>query len=107
MRMYLVKKCNNVAVCRVWRYGRSPMVLKSAGTRRFARNNFKRSVILSDRWVLLGKASVTAMRFWKSGFKFASRRNKTGKVFGILSQLEKLNKSNDVHARNKTFLSST
>jgi len=31
----------------------------------------------------------TALHFWKSGFKFASGRNKKGKVFGILSQLKK------------------
>jgi len=53
------------------------------------------------------ESSATAMRFWKSGVKFVSGRNKKGKVFGILSQLKKLSKSNDVHAQNKTFLSST
>jgi hypothetical protein len=51
--------------------------------------------------------SATAMRFWKSGFNFASGRNKKGKDSGILSQLKKLSKSNDVHAQNETFLSST
>jgi len=35
------------------------------------------------------ETSPTAMRFWKSGFTFASGRNKKGKVFGILSQLKK------------------
>jgi len=45
-------------------------------------------------------------QFWKSGFKFAFGRNRKGKVFGILSQLKKTVKSNDVHAQNKTFLSS-
>jgi hypothetical protein len=48
-----------------------------------------------------------AIRFWKSGFKFASGRNKTGKVFGMLSQLEQVSKSNDVHAQHKMFLNST
>jgi len=48
-----------------------------------------------------------AIRFWKSGFKFAPGRNKKGKVFGMLSQLKKPSKSNDVHAQNKMFLSST
>jgi len=52
------------------------------------------------------------MRCWKSGFKFAFGRNKQkkkkkGKLLGIRSQLKKLNKSNDVHAQNKTFLSSS
>ena len=47
-----------------------------------------------------------ATQFWESGFKFAFGRNKKGKVFGILSQLKKTGKSNDVHAQNKTFLSS-
>ena len=50
------------------------------------------------------ETSTKAMDFWKSGFKFAFRRNKKGKVFGILSQLKKLSKPNDVHAQNKTFL---
>jgi len=36
-------------------------------------------------------------------FKFTFGRNKKGKVFGIISQLKKLSKSNDVHAQNKTF----
>jgi len=49
----------------------------------------------------------TAMHRWKSGFTFASGRNKKGKVFGILSQLKKLSKSNDVHTQNKTFVIST
>jgi len=40
-------------------------------------------------------------------FKFVFGRNKKGKVFGILSQLKKISKSNDVHAQNKMFLSST
>jgi hypothetical protein len=52
------------------------------------------------------ESSPTALCFWKSGFNFASGRNKKGKVFGILSQLKKLSKFNDVHAQNKTFLSS-
>ena len=47
------------------------------------------------------------LRLWKSGVKFAFRRNKKSNVFGILSQLKKRSKSNDVHAQNKTFLSST
>jgi len=47
------------------------------------------------------------MHFWKSRFKFAFGRNKTGKVFGILSELEKLSISYDVHAQNKTILSNT
>jgi len=33
-------------------------------------------------------------------------RNKKGNVFGILSHLKKMSKSNDVRAQNKTFLSS-
>jgi len=45
------------------------------------------------------ETSPKAMHFWKSGFKFAFGRNKKGKVFGILSQLKKLRKSNDVHAQ--------
>jgi len=36
-------------------------------------------------------------------FKVAFGRNKKGKVFGTISQLKKLSKSNDVHAQNKTF----
>ena len=39
--------------------------------------------------------------------KFAFGRNKKGKAFGILSQLKKIIKSNDAHAQNKMFLSST
>jgi hypothetical protein len=46
------------------------------------------------------ESSPTAMRFWKSGFKFAFGRNKKGKIFEILGQLKKLSKSNDVHAQN-------
>jgi hypothetical protein len=53
------------------------------------------------------ETSPKAVHFWKSGFKFTFGRNKKGKVYGILSQLKKLSKSNDVHAQNKTFLSST
>jgi len=49
----------------------------------------------------------TAMHRWKSGVTFASERNKKGKVFGILYQLKKLSKSNDVRAQNKTFVIST
>ena len=52
------------------------------------------------------ETSTKAMHFWKSGFKFAFGRNKKGKVFGILSQLKKLTKSNVVRAQNKTFFSS-
>ena len=52
------------------------------------------------------ETSLNAMHFWRSGFKFAFGKNKKGKVFGILSQLKKISKSNDVHAQNKTFLSS-
>jgi hypothetical protein len=48
--------------------------------------------------------SPKAMHVWKSGFKFAFGRNKKGKVFGILSRLKKLSKSNDVHSQNKTLL---
>ena len=45
------------------------------------------------------ETSIKAMHFWKSGFKFAFGRNKKkGNVFGILSQLRKLSKSNDVRA---------
>ena len=54
----------------------------------------------------LGSTSI-AMQFWKSGFKFAFGRNKKGKVFGILNQLKKRSKSNDVHAQNNMILSST
>jgi hypothetical protein len=53
------------------------------------------------------ETSPKAVHFWKSGFKFAFGRNKKGKVCGILRQLKKLSKSHDVHAQNKTFLSST
>jgi len=53
------------------------------------------------------ETSPITMHFWKSGFKFAFGRNKKGKVLGILNQLKKLSKSNDVHAQNNTFLSST
>jgi hypothetical protein len=54
------------------------------------------------------ETSPIAMHFWKSGFKFAFRRNKKkGKILGILNQLKKLIKSNDVHAQNNMFLSST
>jgi len=42
--------------------------------------------------------SPKAMHFWKSGFKFASGRNKIGKVFRILSHFKKPSQSNDVHA---------
>jgi hypothetical protein len=42
-------------------------------------------------------------RFWKSRFKFAFGRKKKGKVFGILSQLKILSKSNDVHAQNNVL----
>jgi hypothetical protein len=59
-----------------------------------------------DTWALLVNLQKQCT-FGKSGFKFAFGRNKKGKVFGILSQLKKLSKSNDVHAQNKTFLSST
>jgi len=59
------------------------------------------------------ETSPIAMHFWKSGFKFVFGRNKKkkkkkkkGKVFGILNQLEKLSKSNAVHAQNNMFLSS-
>jgi hypothetical protein len=38
--------------------------------------------------------------FRKSGFTFAFGRNKKGKILGILSQLKKLSKSDDVHAQN-------
>jgi hypothetical protein len=48
-----------------------------------------------------------AMHFGKSWVKFEFRRNKKGKVFGILSQLKNMCKSKDVHAQNETFLSST
>jgi len=41
IRMYLEKECSDVAVCRVWRYGRSSMVPKSSKTRCSARINFK------------------------------------------------------------------
>jgi hypothetical protein len=44
-----------------------------------------------------------AIGLWKSGFKFALGRNKKGKVFGILSRLKKLSKSNDVNAQNNVF----
>jgi hypothetical protein len=50
---------------------------------------------------------LRAMHFWNSGFKFAFGIDKKRKVFGILSHLKKLSKSNDVHAQNKTFISST
>jgi len=53
-----------------------------------------------------GTRLETSTKFWKSGFKFASGRNKKGKAFGILCQLKKLSKSNDVHAQN-FFFSST
>ena len=53
------------------------------------------------------ETSPKAVYFWKSCFKFLFGRNKKGKVFGILSQLKKISKSNDVHAQNKMFLSST
>jgi hypothetical protein len=46
------------------------------------------------------ETNTEGMHFWKSGFKFAFGRNKKGKVFGILNQLKKLSKSNDVHAQN-------
>jgi hypothetical protein len=42
-------------------------------------------------WTLLQKQCT----FWKLGAKFAK-----GKVFGILNQLKKLSKSNDVRAQN-------
>jgi hypothetical protein len=35
-----------------------------------------------------------------------SEETKKGKVLGILNQLKKQSKSNDVHAQNNTFLSS-
>jgi len=44
------------------------------------------------------ETSPKAMHFWKS---FGS--NKKGKALGILSQLKKLSKSNEVHAQNQTF----
>ena len=50
---------------------------------------------------------LTSNALFETGFKFAFGSNKEGKVFGILSQFKKLSKSNDVHAQNKTFLSST
>jgi len=49
----------------------------------------------------------TEMHFWETGLKFPFGRNQKGKVFGILSQLKKLSNSNDGHAQNKTFLSSS
>jgi len=55
--------------------------------------------LLMTRGPSLG-SSPTAMHRWKSGFTFASGRNKKGKVFGILSQLKKLSKTNDVDAQN-------
>jgi len=43
--------------------------------------------------------SPKATLLWKS-----FGRNKEGKVFGILSCLKKLSKSNDVHAQNNFFI---
>ena len=40
-RMYLEKECNSVAVCRVWRYGRFPVIRKSYGIRCSTTINFK------------------------------------------------------------------
>jgi len=47
---------------------------------------------------VLLETSPNAIRFWQSGFKGAFGKSK---VFGILSQLKKLSKSNDVHAGTK------
>jgi hypothetical protein len=43
---------------------------------------------------------------WKlrQGLNSRLEETKKGTVFGIISQLKKLSKSNDVHAQNKTFL---
>jgi hypothetical protein len=37
----------------------------------------------------------------------SEEKEKKGEVFGILSRLKKLTKSNDVHAQNKTFFCGT
>jgi hypothetical protein len=47
------------------------------------------------------------MHFGNQGVSSHPEETKKGKVFGILSQFKKLSKSNDVHAQNKMFLSST
>jgi len=57
-------------------------------------------------WARLGNFSKSSVLL-EVRFKFVFGRNKKGKVFGILSQLKKISKSNDVHAQNKMFLSST
>ncbi len=48
-----------------------------------------------------------AMDWWNRDLSSYSEETKKGKVFGILSQLKKLIKYNDVQAQNKTFLIST
>ena len=59
------------------------------------------TLLLQDTWPGV-ETCVKVMYFWK--FEFG--RNKKGEVFGILSQVKELSKSNDVHEQ-KTFLSST
>jgi hypothetical protein len=44
--------------------------------------------------------------FGNQGVSSHSEETKKGKVFGILSQLKKLSKSNEMHSQNKTFFSS-
>jgi hypothetical protein len=52
--------------------------------------------------VWLGNYSESNVRFGNRGIRSHSEKNKKGKIFGILSQLNKLSLSNDVHV--KTFL---
>jgi hypothetical protein len=43
------------------------------------------------------------MHFWKSGFYVRIWKKQKKQEFGILSQLKKLSKSNNVHAQNRKF----
>ena len=59
-------------------------------------NVCRQCVVLSSTCGRGVEPSPKAMRVWKSGVKFAFGRKNKGKV-GILSQLKKPNKFNDVH----------
>jgi len=53
-----------------------------------------------EAWILL----QTQLTFGNQGLSSHLEETKKGKVFGILGQLKKMSKSNDLHAQNKTLL---